>query len=1252
MNDVEHSAGSQGASPGSAVAAQSAGTISQPAAPNIGRRQAALMSMAPQYDEARHKTYLDRLENALADPKNRNIALSGRYGTGKSSVLDKFQENHKASTLRLSVSTLAPDTEGVTLTNRIQKEVLKQLIYSAQPRTLRYSRFRRRSPLSVWRAIGESSALVGVLGALLALLGRLPSQMATGSGHSGVERAMVWVAVATLIVVVLAVLRIVTYNRFTVSNVSAAGAALTLSAPNHTYFDENIDEIVYFFDQEPTDIVIFEDLDRYNDPQIFQALRELNTLLNNTPKRLKKIQKHKKPLRFVYAMRDSLFEKIGEDTAAEIDDAAHAETVRANRTKFFELVIPIVPFISHRTAREHLHQLLQEADVTNIDRTLVELVAKYSTDKRLLLNMRNEFIVFAEQLLQSNKVAPGLSASHLFALIAYKNFHLEDFENISRRSSNLDTLYDYQRELVAISVADREQTKRDLLARNARPPALAPFGAQLGRRLNAIGKLGRDRNQRWTDWPLSFVVGSTSYNSDDVTTSAFWEAVIASPMVAIEAVQYAHSVHPVMTLNQDYLEELFPEVLQGRWEQRYTELMDEELQQLDRDIHDLRGADFRDLVNAENFTIPVPLPSENEIEIPTENLTFGELVHRNLKSELARDLVRQGYIDRNFTLYSAQFYGDFTGVDVATFIVQTVQTNSMDINYRFTSPGACANLIAETDQNFTRTLSAYNVQLLDYMLIRDLQRADEVIDHLTSNFGSEAERFLAAFFTSNGERTKLAARLSHKPWRDVFTYLVSNEGVPTDVRPALVDTALVAADPDGAYDLSSDVGDFVIAWYPEMPAFTEPHARHELDTIVRMLRRANVVLPRLAGVHEVLRELLVDANSYEMTAENLRTALNINGSATLDAVRANDAVYQHCLSSLGAYLDAVEADDETDYSTVTPQTLVEALEAAEADNETVERLTATASPDSSLRQLSDAPESTWPMLAAAKLFRPSLANLEEYRNVVGDIDESLGKLLLAAGEIRTDDGESPETESSDEEKKATVALAVLNAHDGIPRPEDRIQLVQSLGLGEPLPAAQIAPEANTLFALLLADGLVPDDADTFAHLRQGGWPAIKPAIIASHNVNEFLAPVLVDGMVAELLCDAETTNRIGPRILGKLADFLPTEDRAALAAAARFAIQSNTVMPVDQIHRVAKASEDATLTVELLQITAPSPSDIVAVLNELGSPYSYLITWENNEFEVPYDEAHRAVFKILADANRCQTKKKALKDILIVKRPQ
>src|SRR5690606_25760013 len=162
--------------------------------------------------------------------------------------------------------------------------------------------------------------------------------------------------------------------------------------------------------------------------------------------------------------------------------------------------------------------------------------------------------------------------------------------------------------------------------------------------------------------------------------------------------------------------------------------------------------------------------------------------------------------------------------------------------------------------------------------------------------------------------------------------------------------------------------------------------------------------------------------------------------------------------------------------------------------------TATASPEISLRQLTHAPESTWPALAAAMLFRASLANLEAYRAQVGDVDESLGELLLSAGVIHTDGADTDEPrdeEDTDADKyaaeapdKTAAAVAVLNARRGIPSPEGRVQLVRSLGLDEPLPAAQITPEEGDLFALLLEHELVPDDAATFAHLHRAGWTAV------------------------------------------------------------------------------------------------------------------------------------------------------------------
>src|SRR5699024_11968666 len=129
-----------------------------------------LTSLAPSFKEDQHQTYLSRLEKAIKEPKNTHIALTGRYGVGTSSVLNRFKEAHSQTTLRLAISTLSPKGDGTTLTNRIQTERVKQIVYSASPDTLRHSQFRRRIPFSWKRSTGEAATLDGPIGAFRALL--------------------------------------------------------------------------------------------------------------------------------------------------------------------------------------------------------------------------------------------------------------------------------------------------------------------------------------------------------------------------------------------------------------------------------------------------------------------------------------------------------------------------------------------------------------------------------------------------------------------------------------------------------------------------------------------------------------------------------------------------------------------------------------------------------------------------------------------------------------------------------------------------------------------------------------------------------------------------------------------------------------------------------------------------------------------------------------------------------------------------
>ena len=72
-----------------------------------------LKPLYPQYDESSHSPYVKRLEKALQgeDTKIHNIALSGVYGSGKSSILEKvvedLEEKRPYTTRTISLAPLA-----------------------------------------------------------------------------------------------------------------------------------------------------------------------------------------------------------------------------------------------------------------------------------------------------------------------------------------------------------------------------------------------------------------------------------------------------------------------------------------------------------------------------------------------------------------------------------------------------------------------------------------------------------------------------------------------------------------------------------------------------------------------------------------------------------------------------------------------------------------------------------------------------------------------------------------------------------------------------------------------------------------------------------------------------------------------------------------------------------------------------------------------------------------------------------------
>ncbi|MGW3606390.1 YobI family P-loop NTPase [Micromonospora sp. NPDC005161] len=430
-----------------------------------------LRGLGPTYEENLHGRHAAVLLKVLTDGSvsaATNIALAGHYGSGKSSVIRGVQaglDKQKINWVNLSLSSLGIDDtkrariqqDGTLppLTNLIQKEIVKQLLYRKAPADMPGSRYFRidsfrPGPAAIWGA----AVAVGffVIAVLLGLVSRVekmgPQDLVTS--HDWVP----WIIVAgfgVFLGVIWFLGSRALQSRVRVESVSAGGAAVTLSAKENSYFDEYLDEIVYFFQKTKTQVAIFEDLDRFRDPHIFETLRELNTVLNNSE------QIKSRPVRFVYAVRDSIFEQLNVDAAPDGDADADTDTAAlrasaletapsANRTKFFDLVVPMVPFITHRSARDLLAAEFAESD-EQPSTALVNLVGAYLTDMRLIRNIRNEFEIYRASVL-GEKGLKGLTADRLFAMMVYKNLHLEDFEAIRLGTSKIDEAHRAFRDMV------------------------------------------------------------------------------------------------------------------------------------------------------------------------------------------------------------------------------------------------------------------------------------------------------------------------------------------------------------------------------------------------------------------------------------------------------------------------------------------------------------------------------------------------------------------------------------------------------------------------------------------------------------------------------------------------------------------------------------------------------------------------------------------------------------------------------------
>lgn len=195
-------------------------------------------------------------------------------------------------------------------------------------------------------------------------------------------------------------------------------------------FDKNLEEIIYFFEQTPYRYIFFEDLDRLPNLSILIHLRELNNLLNND-------KSVNGPIKFIYAIRDDVFR--GED-----------------RTKFFDFIIPVIPFINSGNSCDAFLQKLadaeQQGEKFEITKEFVLDVSPYITDMRVLNNIGNEFLIYIKRLKTKQDI--NLKDEKLMALIIFKNLYPKEFAELQADSGTVKQAFEAKKDYIGKYIAN------------------------------------------------------------------------------------------------------------------------------------------------------------------------------------------------------------------------------------------------------------------------------------------------------------------------------------------------------------------------------------------------------------------------------------------------------------------------------------------------------------------------------------------------------------------------------------------------------------------------------------------------------------------------------------------------------------------------------------------------------------------------------------------------------------------------------
>ena len=633
------------------------------------------------------KVYEDAINYVFENPDIKNVAISGAYSAGKSSVLESYKKKHsELKFLHLSLAHFqSPDLEeeteyadqkdheekGRVKESVLEGKILNQLIHQIPSDKISQTNFRVKRKI---KRLDIAKSTVIILMLVLMILYfvffkswgnyvlSLPDNilksilLCTISEYSLLISGII---LTLLLGIVIYGLVKIQKNKNVFRKLNFQGNEIEIfQESNDSYFDKYLNEVLYLFENAEVDAIVFEDMDRFNVNSIFERLREVNTLVNirlqkdnniKFPLNIWLRKDNKKIIRFFYLLRDDIF-------------------VSKDRTKFFDYIIPVVPVLDSSNSYDQFLDLLKKGGILQLfDNNFLQGLSLYIDDMRLLKNIYNEFVIYYNRINTTE-----LDCNKMLAMITYKNLFPRDFSELQLNQGFVFTLFNKKDEFIADEIEEIENQIEEI---QKKIKCLNDEHLISTRELSAAIA---DKYLRGYNWE----------SKDDNNLSSFILGYLNGSKRE-EYVRRKKSLEDKLAGNISQLED--------------------QIYELEEKKNTLRNQQLYELINRNNINRIFSTTSTNEIGVVRE---FKEIKSSEY-FDLLKYLIRHGYIDETYSDYMTYFYENSLSRVDKIFLRSISDSRAKEHTYRLKNPKLVVSRlkIVDFDQE-----EALNFDLFAYLL--------------------------------------------------------------------------------------------------------------------------------------------------------------------------------------------------------------------------------------------------------------------------------------------------------------------------------------------------------------------------------------------------------------------------------------------------------------------------------------------------------------------------------------------------------